>query len=195
MHKQIAHTTNLSVVRSKRLIDGRRSDVAMALNVTAETASTKERKFMLARKTVDRNYLNALSSFVDRVQKDVAKTMEAQNDKSVISVTASVEAGRKYDRIIIATLRRHPTKQDEFKTETEVRYFVERSSHRIFGAKSPLAPNENRYFGRVENSKKWDWSGEGGINVSDESVAERGGYGGIKHYADVVETQEVAATA
>lgn len=186
---QTSHTTNISAIRESRKIDGRRKDVAQSLAVADETAGpTQERKFMLTRKVVNREYLVARDAFVKLLSKDIGKAVAASNDKSIISITAAVESGRKYDKIVIATLRPHPTKQGEHKATTEVRYFVERASGSIFGAKSPLAPNETRYFGRVENAKKWDWSGPGGINESDNSVTEVGGYGDFVHYADVTET-------
>lgn len=189
---QIASTHSVAVERAKRSIDGRRSEVATALTANDETNPKGARKFMLKTRTINQLYLLALAGFVTRLSKDQGKAIE---DNDVISVTASVEAGRKYDKIILTTLSKHPSKLGEAKAATEVRFFVERESGRIFGAKSPLAPNENRFFGTVFNAKLWDWSGKAGVAVNDASVVEVGGYGGVKHYAEAgsVETETVKA--
>jgi hypothetical protein len=178
---QIASTHSVAVERAKRSIDGRRAEVVTAQAVSDETNPKGARKFMLKTRTVNALYLTALAAFVSRLSKDQGKAIE---DNDVISVTASVEGGRKFDKIILTTLVKHPSKPGEAKATTEVRYFVERESGRIFGAKSPLAPNENRFFGTVYNAKLWDWSGPGGVAVNDDSVVEVGGYGGVKHYAE-----------
>lgn len=138
-------------------------------------------------------YMTALQKFITRLSKHQFASAHTE-DPSVTAVFAVVEGGRRYDKILIQTTRKHPSKPGESQVSSEVRYFVERATGNIYGAKSPLAPNETRYFGTVYNAKKWNWKGMYGENVSDASVVEVGAYGGVKHYAPV-KTKKVTVGA
>jgi hypothetical protein len=189
----ITSVTNLSVLRSKKQIDGRRKEVAIQFTTTREghPTNSQERKFMRQNKRVATSYLNSLTKFVDRLTKQQSSTLAGETD--VISVFATVESGRRYDKIHIGRVVKHPTKQGETKPSSEVRYFVERETGKIFGAKSSLAPNETRYFGTIYNARKWDWSGPFGVNVSDDTVTQVGGYGEVKHYVEVSNDEPAVA--
>lgn len=80
------------------------------------------------------------------------------------------ETGRKFNKIII---------------RIGVRYFVEKSTGNIYGAKSYLAPNLNHYFGTVYNASKWNWAGFHGVNINDDTVRLVGAYGPYQHYFPV----------
>lgn len=50
--------------------------------------------------------------------------------------------GRRFDRII---------------TDEQVRYFIDRSTWEIFGAKSALQYNPRRWYGTLETVEEFDW--------------------------------------
>lgn len=131
---------------------------------------------------VTQTYVTMVERFRHRLEKHQAATVLATK-ANVKSVTVAVESGRKYDKMILVVVTQGPKRAY---TDTTLLYFVNRDSGRIFGVKSPVAPNEKRYFGKVENAKRWDWKGIAGEPVRDATVAKVGEYGGYSHYVDVV---------
>ena len=84
------------------------------------------------------------------------------------------EKGRKYDKVIFS-----------WNGRDEVRYFVERKTGTIYGAKSHLAPNMNWYFGTLSTAHLWDWSDVHGRPVNDDSVRPVGRYGPYTRYMKI----------
>lgn len=120
-------------------------------------------------------YTKLLVEFAAQLQRD----QRAANPKADIMVT--VETGRKYDKMIIITSKNGQAKAD-------VRYFVEKGTGTIFGAKSKVAPNAMWFFGTLATASKWDWGQFHGVPVNDDSVEEVSQYGkeredgGYRHY-------------
>ena len=86
------------------------------------------------------------------------------------------ERGRKYDKVIFSW--NGPGKDD-------VRYFIERKTGNIYGAKSSVAPNMNWYFGNLATAPLWDWSDIHGRPIKDDSVRAVGRYGPYTRYMKV----------
>jgi len=82
-----------------------------------------------------------------------------------------IALGRKYDRILRGT---------------ETRYFVERSTGNIYGARSDTTPNLSWYFGNLDRCQLWDWSGFHGTPVHDPDIRPIKQYGPFIHYRLVV---------
>lgn len=129
--------------------------------------------------TVDALYHEALKAFVDRLTEDQMKELSRSGAQSVSAISCYVESGRKFDKIMIATHKRGSSK-----TTSQVRYFVDRSTGDIFGAKSPHAPNMRWYFGNVRDADLWDWRGFHGepIDPIKAGVVKVGQYGEYKHF-------------
>ncbi len=91
-----------------------------------------------------------------------------------------IETGRKFDKIMV---------------NGKAHYFVAKIDDAgrdvragdIYGAKSELAPNFRWYFGNIANVERWDWSGQHGRPVSDDTVIEAKRYGSYVHYKRVPE--------
>jgi hypothetical protein len=135
--------------------------------------------------TITVAYLTALVGFVTRLERHQKKALEVPQDKlpEFRGVTISIESGNKYDKVLRSVTRARQANPEKSRTTTEVLYFVEKATGEVYGARSEIAPNLTRYFGKVENASKWNWSGDTAVNVSDDSVEEVGEYGDTKHYA------------
>jgi hypothetical protein len=117
-------------------------------------------------------YAISVQAFIAKLTEDQNKIKPRGQETSITH--AFVESGRKYDKVNIAIQGLDNT--------TDVRYFIERKTGDIFGAKSNVAPNFNWYFGNINNCNKWDWTGHHGRNVSDETVIEDSSYAGKRNY-------------
>lgn len=119
-------------------------------------------------------YAQGVVAFKTRLATDRSKNMKDGDQILVV-----VEDGRKFDKVRVGTVGR-----DSDKVKLEVAYFVERATGNIYGAKSPLAPNLNHFYGTVYTSKLWDWSGERGVpfDAAEAGVEAVGGYGNYVHY-------------
>lgn len=100
-----------------------------------------------------------------------------------------IKEGRKFDKLFLTASLGRPNDWVEF--------FINRNTGMIFGAKSNTIFNPNRRFGTVANASKWDWSGRGGKNVSDDTMVRTGHYGGFIHYTpkDEMTLEQLAAAA
>lgn len=81
-----------------------------------------------------------------------------------------VESGRKFDRVYI---------------DEGIRYFIEKDTGTIFGARSRAAPNLKWYFGTLDTAHLWHWSRYHGEPINDLSIRLIGTYGGYHHYMRV----------
>lgn len=95
--------------------------------------------------------------------------------ESILMHSVSVEKGRKYDKVVM-----HATVNN-----SSVRYFIERKTGDIYGAKSWVAPNFNWYFGNINTASLWDWSDYHGRPVNDPSVRPVGRYGPYQRYMKI----------
>jgi hypothetical protein len=108
---------------------------------------------------------------------DFMRTVERQKSKqALLSGTEEgvvySQDGRKYDKIMMRYPRR-----------TEVLFFVERTTGKIFGKKNPVQPNLFWWFNNIRTAHLWNWAGEFPEPVNDESVVVSWTYGdSIKHY-------------
>lgn len=127
-------------------------------------------------------YLAARKAFEERLSKEQAqKLFEEGKSKGYISVVH--DDGRKYDKILIAyspDAEIRPPKPD-------VRYFIDRATGEVFGAKSPMAPNLKWYFGSIYQAELWDWSGYHAVPRDETAAGVRkvGDYGSYNHYERV----------
>ena len=83
-------------------------------------------------------------------------------------------SGRKYDRILIAS-----------GPGSSVRYFIDRATGEIYGARSRLAPNPKWWFGDIFTAHLWDWSDFHGKPINDNTVRAVGSYAGYIRYMRV----------
>lgn len=118
-------------------------------------------------------YHAALSAFITRLSSDMQTAHKAKG-LTITPPTAFSETGRKFDKILISN-----------GGSTEVRYFVERSTGTIYGAKSRFAPNLKWYFGTLQTASLWSWGDYHGHPVNDPSVRAVKGYGPYTHYMKV----------
>jgi hypothetical protein len=121
----------------------------------------------------DKTYILRLAKFCQRLQADQNKTRAAN---ALPEVLVYSETGRKFDKVYIDGTDVAP-----------VRYFVERQTGNIYGAKSQAAPNLSWYFGTLERAEKWDWSEFHGQPVEDNTVRFVKSYGPYKHYMLITE--------
>jgi hypothetical protein len=106
---------------------------------------------------MDEAYLTKLQNFVKLIK-------EHQNtDKWTF------ELGRKYDKVQLYDVE-------------DVRYFVERSTGTIYGARSNTTPHLGWYFGSLDRCHLWDWSGFHGVPTNDPDIRPFKTYGPFVHY-------------
>lgn len=117
-------------------------------------------------------YATAQSAFLSRLTADQQKAAKERGHST--NIVALVESGRKFDKVSIAIDK-----------SSSVRYFIERDTGIIYGAKSRFAPNLKWYFGTIYKADKWDWSDFHGRPVNDPNVRAVKGYGGYTHYIEV----------
>lgn len=117
----------------------------------------------MAKVVVNGKYGEALKNFIDVLA------------KCNPSVTCYSETGRKFDKVIVGT---------------EVRYFVQRSTATIYGAKSPLAPNIRWWFDTLDNISKWKWEAKYGEPTELAGVRLIGQYGSYNHYEKIPPTEK-----
>lgn len=117
-------------------------------------------------------YNTALFAFVNQLQTE-QQAMERQAGLDG-SLAVYFETGRKYDKIILRS-----------GANSMIRYFVEKSTGIIYGAKSRHAPNTKWYFGTIYTAEKWHWGDFHGVPINDESIRSVKSYGGYRHYFKV----------
>lgn len=160
--------------------------VAVEVRQAPTPTNGKLKRILMAKQNVTPEYHKALLKFAERLQMDQQNALDESGHEGLVA-TAVIETGRKFDKVMLATIGR-----GRKTPPPTVMYFVERSTGVIFGPKSPAAPNTNQMYGHVENAAKWDWSGETGVPVSDETVEEVGGYGKYRHYQFKSQSEAVA---
>ncbi len=113
------------------------------------------------------SYISNSQKFIDKIKADIHNP----------NYQIFIENGRKYDKITFLNIKT---------SETETKYFIERKTGDIYGAKSNTIPHLKWYYGNIENCEKWDWSGEyGGVSISDNSVVLEMEFKGYRHYKKV----------
>ena len=83
-----------------------------------------------------------------------------------------VETGRKFDKVFAGD---------------NVRFFVQRTTGAIYGAKSELAPNMKWWYGDIYTAGQWTWSGDcksdgEPVPLGQAKVRIVGQYGSHTHY-------------
>lgn len=153
------------------------------VTITQRANSNRLNEEIMAKHNVGLTYLKALQAFVDRVGEDQTRTLLDEGKDNEYATMVAFETGRRYDKVLVATL----DKKLNMVEAAKVRYFVERSTGAIYGAKSDLAPNLKWFFGTLETAHLWDWSGHHGVPKDEKraGVKEVGGYGEYKHYEPV----------
>lgn len=123
------------------------------------------------------DYNQQLKEFTERLSDDQKKGFLSRwPTSSTEGVYAYVRSGRKYDKVIIRTT---------YTTGGSVRYFVDKSTGAIYGARSWYAPNLKWYFGKLETAHLWDWSDFHGRPINDKGVRVVGRYGPYERYMPV----------
>ena len=107
-------------------------------------------------RAVNMEYHKKLSAFTDLI------AAQAPHPRKV-----EVLVGRTFDRVLI---------------DDGVRYFIEKTSNTIYGARSYTAVNKNWWFGTLDTIADWDWSGYHGKPHADAGVVIVKEYGGYKQY-------------
>jgi len=112
-----------------------------------------------------KEYRESIQAFIDLIQSH-------QGD----SADWFVHAGRKFDKIARMT--------GILDEQNEVRYFVERSTGNIYGARSNTTPNLSWYFGNLNRCHLWDWTGFHGVPTSDPGIRAVSHYGPYIRYIE-----------
>ena len=118
---------------------------------------------------MDETYLTSIIYFVNLL-KDHQK-----NNKWTF------ELGRKYDKVVCNGTLASDIPVEKFR-EDEVRYFVERSTGNIYGARSNTTPHLGWYFGNLNRCHLWDWSSHHGVPTNDPDIRPFKTYGPFIHY-------------
>jgi hypothetical protein len=141
---------------------------------------------IMAKMNVTLAYLKAIEALKDRIAEEQTMSLISEGSKAEGAVVA-IEVGRVFDKILVGTISPNMTMKD-----MEPRYFVERASGDIYGAKSNVAAQRNWFFGNLSEIDAWDWSGfhavpkdmdmealdRDGIAISETAnVAAKGKYG------------------
>lgn len=119
------------------------------------------------------DYPKKLSEFLDLLQSAQRNAIASRNGTPE-SIMVYPETGRKFDKILIR----------ENGAQT-VRYFVEKKTGTIYGAKSRFAPNKAWWLGTLERAHLWNWSEFHGRPDRDPEVRVAGSYGPYVRYLDV----------
>lgn len=137
------------------------------------------------KKTNNFEYHRNLMHFVDVLAEHQAKGLDDAGEAADTMVGVTFETGRRYDKIVINFASKSSSRMDQ-----EVRYYVEKETGTIYGAKSPTAPNTRHYFGNVADVDYWDWSGVYGVplDLDEDGYSEKakvqqvGAYGDYPHF-------------
>lgn len=125
--------------------------------------------------TQKQDYHFSLAQFVELLTTHQKKAVLAKSiGANTTHVFAFVESGRKFDKVL---LRNGAT--------STVRYFIDRKTGNIYGAKSRLAPNLKWYFGDIYRADRWEWGDFHGRPVNDPDIRAIKAYGGYTHYMKV----------
>lgn len=90
-------------------------------------------------------YIEKIEKFREAVETQERSCVDGGN-------TAHIEKGRKFDKVYIKT----PAGQ------TLGRYMVDRNSWEIYGVKSWAQMNPRRWYGTLDTTDQYDWSGYAG---------------------------------
>lgn len=148
-----------------------------------QSTSRRSKGYIMAKENISPEYYENLLKFMARVENDQQRALDEEGHTDRLAKIIH-ETGRKFDKVLLMVVKRDAIKGVKL-GDARVMYFVDRATGKIYAPKSPLAPNTKWHFGKIENAHKWDWSGENGRNVSDDSVKEVGKYGNYTHYVDV----------
>lgn len=124
-----------------------------------------------------KDYTVALKEFVERLQAEQRKGFKARGVSNAQHLIALHATGRRYDRVQVQVVGA--------RAEPVTKYFVDKETGEIYGAKSAQAPNLKWYFGTIYTAHKWDWSDVHGIPVSDRTVRAVKTYGPYTQYMKV----------
>jgi hypothetical protein len=91
-------------------------------------------------------------TYLDKIEQFRVALQEADAGCKQNGDTVGIDVGRKYDRIYVQTYHNGKPNQKI------VRYFVNRNSWEILGAKSFHQVNERRVYGTLDSVKQYDWA-------------------------------------
>lgn len=157
------------------------------VTIPQRASSNRLNEDIMAKTNVGMQYLKTLQAFIDRVSEDQTRAIMDAGQENEFATAVTFETGRKYDKVYIGKMDKHMNQIEPSK----VRYFVERATGTIYGAKSDLAPNLKWFFSTIYDADQWDWSGSHGVpkDIDEETGTSKkagvkvvGGYGGYKHY-------------
>lgn len=95
-------------------------------------------------------FLERLNAFRDKLGQSLER-LNAFRDKLEQPGVITEQTGRRFVRILI---------------DGESRYFVDRRTGDIYGAKSSFQYNERRWFGTLETIDGFTWTARGAVGVS-----------------------------
>lgn len=155
--------------------------------------SNRLNEVLMAKHNVTLNYLKGLQAFQDRLTEDQTLRLVEEGKENAFAVIVTTESGRRYDKVHVGLLN---SDMEQVEKST-VRYFVERATGNIYGAKSELAPNTKWFFGTLDSTSQWDWAGHHGTpkDLAKAGVREVGGYGQYKHYEPAEHTEKASKVA
>ncbi len=116
-------------------------------------------------------YYKALDNFRD--------TLSHYYNLHLPAILVQIRNGRKFDKIITATIR------DDLTWETL--FFIDHEDGTIYGVKNDTTPNLHHWYGTIYTYENWDWTpGQQPKPIDPESVVVMTGYGVWKHYGPKV---------
>jgi hypothetical protein len=175
---RLATTVSPLAVKMRDVLDDIKQNVVVVTQTTRR--GKKNRVMATTNLTGKAAYLHRLINFQNVLAVALPSGMSEEDQKKYSAISVYFEQGRKFDKIMVAKYE-HGSPE----TTAEVRYFVNKATEEIFGAKSPLAPNERWYFGTLSSINLWDWSKEPHgtpIDPAKAGVREVGAYGKYRHF-------------
>jgi hypothetical protein len=174
---RLATTVSPLAVKMKDVLNDLKQNVV----VVTQTTRTKGKHRVMPTSLPGRaGYLHRLFAFQNALAAALTTGMSEEDKKKYSAISVYFEQGRKFDKIMVAKYE-HGNPD----TTADVRYFVNKATEEIFGAKSPLAPNDRWYFGTLNSIGLWDWSKEPHgtpIDPVKAGVKEVGAYGKYRHF-------------
>jgi hypothetical protein len=124
------------------------------VNVTHRELNNRLNEVIMKKNQVGVDYLENIQALKDRIAQEQQIELLKQDESDDRSIVVAIDTGRRYDKILMGWMNK-----DRSFSPLKVRYFVERETGEIYGAKSELAPNLRWYFGSIYTAEQWDWSG------------------------------------
>lgn len=155
------------------------------VSVTQRALSNRVNEVIMGKHQVEIEYLRHLQALKDRIGEDQQVELLKLDEENEKSTVVAIETGMRYDKVLIGWMNK-----DRSFTPMEVRYFVERSTGDIYGAKSSVAPNLRWYFGNIYDANQWDWSGHHAVPKGTPealTMAEKADPEKVKEYQEAVE--------